>query len=108
MAQRRYLEVVRHFLPLHDGLKTIDYVAVRALTPTASARGWSSPEWTEASRLPDHGWLNTVQSSQSSGGASIASANAQNQLAAPSWGTITRGDDTARRSGADRRELDGR
>ena len=74
--------------------ETIDYVAVRA----TNASGGNS-EWTEASRLPDHGWLNTVQSSQSSGGASIASANAQNQLAAPSWGTITRGDDTARRSG---------
>ena len=48
--------------------ETIDYVAVRA----TNASGGNS-EWTEASRMPDHGWLNTVQSSQSSGGASIAS-----------------------------------
>ena len=72
--------------------KTIDHVAVRAVN--ADVVG----PWTELSRLPDHGWLNTVQSS-GAGGASIASASAQNQLAAPSWGTITRGYDAGRRSG---------
>ena len=71
--------------------ETIDYVAVRA----TNASGGNS-DWTEASRMPATDWLNTVQSS---GGASIASANAQNQLAAPTWGTITRYDDDKRRSG---------
>ncbi len=61
--------------------KTIDYVAVRAV----NADGVSP--WTELSRLPDHGWLNTVQSS---GGASIASAQSQNQLTAPASVTVTR------------------
>ena len=61
--------------------KTIDYVAVRARN--ANAVG----PWAELSRMPGHDWLNTVQSS---GGASIASAQSQSQLAAPTFGTITR------------------
>ena len=69
--------------------KTIDHVAVRAVNEDVTG------PWTELSRLPDHGWLNTVQSS----GASMASAQSQSQLAAPTWGTITRYDDTKRRSG---------
>ena len=70
--------------------RTIDYVAVRARNGNATG------PWAELSRLPGHDWLNTVQSS---GGASIASASAQSQLTAPTWGTITRGYDTGRRSG---------
>ena len=74
--------------------ETIDYVAVRA-------RNANGPgNWTELSRMPAFGWLNTVQSSNTggaraaSGGGSIAA-----QLSAPVWGTITRSDDTKRRSG---------
>ena len=68
--------------------ETIDYVAVRA-------RNANGPgNWTELSRMPAHNWLNTVQQ----GGASIASAQAQSQLAAPTWGTITRYYDAKRRS----------
>ena len=61
--------------------KTIDHVAVRAVNEDVTG------PWTELSRLPDHGWLNTVQSS---GGASIASAQSQSQLAAPASITVTR------------------
>ena len=60
--------------------QAIDQVAVRA------ANAHSVGNWTELSRLPDHGWLNTVQS----GGASAASAQSQNQLAAPASVTVTR------------------
>ena len=74
--------------------QTIDQVAVRA------ANAHSVGNWTELSRLPDHGWLNTVQSSNT-GGASAASGGGSiaSQLSAPAWGTITRYDDTKRRSG---------
>ena len=61
--------------------KTIDHVAVRAVNA-----GRHVGPWTELSRLPDHGWLNTVQSS----GASMASAQSQSQLAAPASVTVTR------------------
>ena len=66
--------------------ETMDYVAVRA-------RNANGPgNWTELSRLPAHDWLTTVSQS---GGASVQAASsdgaqAQNQLAAPTWGTITR------------------
>ncbi len=60
--------------------KTIDYVAVRARNADIAG------PWTELSRLPSHGWLNTVQSS----GASIASAQSQSQLVAPASVTVTR------------------
>ena len=69
---------------------TIDYIAVRA------RNGYGPGNWAETSRLPATDWLNTVQSS---GGASSSSAQSQSQLAAPTWGTITRSDDTKRRSG---------
>ena len=60
--------------------ETIDYIAVRA-------RNANGPgNWTETSRLPATDWLNTVQQ----GGASAVSANAQNQLAAPTGLTVTR------------------
>ena len=61
--------------------RTIDYVAVRARNGNATG------PWAELSRLPGHDWLNTVQSS---GGVSIASASAQNQLTAPTGLTVTR------------------
>ena len=70
---------------------TIDYVAVRA-------RNANGPgNWTELSRLPAFGWLNTVQQQ----GASIntSSLPPPPSLAAPVWGTITRSDDAKRRSG---------
>ena len=78
--------------------QTIDYVAVRA------RNGGGTSAWTEKSRLPANGWLNTVQTAQSSGassaGGSIASGGSiAAQLTAPSWGTITRGYDAGRRSG---------
>ena len=61
--------------------ETIDYVAVRA-------RNADGPgNWTELWRGPAHDWLNTVQQS---GGASAASAEVQNQLAAPMTLTVTR------------------
>ena len=60
--------------------RTIDYVAVRARNGNATG------PWAELSRLPDHDWLNTVQTS----GASIASAQSQSQLAAPASVTVTR------------------
>ena len=61
---------------------TIDHIAVRAVNA-----GGAGP-WAEISRSPAHGWLTTVQYA----GASAASAQAQSQLAAPTWGTITRND----------------
>ena len=74
--------------------QTIDYIAVRARN--ADAVG----PWAELSRLPSNEWLNTVQSSDTGRArASIASAQSQSQLAAPTWGTIRRGDDTTYRSG---------
>ena len=63
-----------------DKADDIDHVRVRA-------RNASSPgNWTELSRLPAADWLTTVQQ----GGASAQSAQSQNKLAAPTWGTITR------------------
>ena len=60
--------------------ETMDYVAVRA-------RNASGPgNWAEISRMPSNNWLSTVQQS----GASAQSAQGQNKLAAPTWGTITR------------------
>ena len=64
---------------------TIDYIAVRAVNA-----GGPGP-WAEISRLPAHGWLTSMQQS---GGASAQSANAQSQLTAPTWGTITRDNGT--------------
>ena len=72
--------------------KTIDHVAVRAVNQDTAG------PWTELSRLPDHGWLNTVQSS----GASMASAQSQSQLAAPASVTVTRDNgNNARRIGGE-------
>ena len=72
--------------------RTIDYVAVRARNGNATG------PWAEISRLPDHNWLNTVQSS----GASIASAQSQSQLAAPASITVTRDNgNNARRIGSE-------
>ena len=62
---------------------TIDYVAVRA----RNAGGVSA--WTDVSRMPADDLLN-VATGISSGGASAQSVQAQSQLAAPTWGTITR------------------
>ena len=66
--------------------ETIDYVAVRAWN--ANGPG----PWAELSRMPASDWLTTVQQTggASAQSASMASGQAQNQLAAPTWGTITR------------------
>ena len=66
--------------------ETMDYVAVRA----RNANGVGN--WTELSRMPASDWLTTVQQTggASAQSASMASGQAQNQLAAPAWGTITR------------------
>ena len=60
--------------------KTIDAVAVR------SRNSGGAGAWDELSRTPPANWLTTVQQD----GVSAASAQAQNKLAAPAWGTITR------------------
>ena len=61
--------------------QAIDQVAVRA------ANAHSVGNWTELSRLPAFGWLNTVQSS---GGASSQSGSIAAKLAAPATITVTR------------------
>ena len=82
----------------------IEYIAVRARNA-----GGPGP-WAEISRLPAHGWLTTMQQSggasagpemaAAQSGASAQSANAQSQLTAPTWGTITR-DNGTRANGYD-------
>ena len=62
---------------------TMDYVGVRA----RNANGAS--EWTDVSRMPSNDLLN-VATGLSSGGASVQSVQAQSQLDAPTWGTVTR------------------
>ena len=59
---------------------TIDYVAVRARNADGAG------PWAELSRAPAHDWRDTLISS----GASGQSVQAQAQLGAPTWGTITR------------------
>ena len=61
----------------------MDYVGVRA----RNANGASA--WSDVSRMPSNDLLN-VATGLSSGGASAQSVQAQSQLAAPTWGTITR------------------
>ena len=62
---------------------TMDFVGVRA----RNANGVSA--WSDVSRMPADDLLN-VATGLSSGGASAQSVQAQSQLAAPTWGTITR------------------
>ena len=72
----------------------IEYIGVRAINASAASA------WTELSRSPSNEMLNTATGVTASGGlvmaaaqsegASAQSAQAQSQLAAPTWGTITR------------------
>ena len=80
---------------------TIDHVGVRSRNANGAG------DWTELSRAPNENWLNTVQQS---GGASLqagamamsmASAQSQTKLTAPTLGTITR-DNGTRETGSDR------
>ena len=64
--------------------QAIDQVAVRA------ANAHSVGNWTELSRLPDHGWLNTVQSSGSASAASNHSGSIAAKLDEPATITVTR------------------
>ena len=66
----------------------IDYIAVRARNA-----GGPGP-WAEISRSPAYGWLTTVQYAGAAMAAAQSGASAQNKLAAPTWGTITRDNGT--------------
>ena len=78
---------------------TIDYVGVRARSTNGTG------PWTELSRAPASDWLNTVQqsggASLQAGAMSMASAQSQSKLTAPTLGTITR-DNGTRETGSDR------
>ena len=69
----------------------IEYIGVRAINASAASA------WTELSRSPSNEMLNTATGVNASGGLVMAaaqsegaSAQAQSQLGAPTWGTITR------------------